>query len=218
MRVRMFSASATTRDVRHVVRDKRSGFSLLELLICVAIIGILMAMYSVVLSKALRQAKSVAAAEALRQDNIEPILDKISRTPLAAYRYRLDTGKGNAAIITEMVFVVRTDAEFRAYWYTLIDPDQTEYPTYGNDGALFAFDPEGNVYELPRIRGDRSAGPIYPVAWDFISTRPSESALGEAGGNVLYSDGHIEYLQYPGGFPMTPVVARHSHEFMVAYR
>ena len=32
--------------------------------------------------------------------------------------------------------------------------------------------------------------------------------LSTAGGNVIYMDGHLEYIEYPGKFPMTETMAR----------
>ena len=213
----MLTVSPPNRDTVPESRPTQRGFSVLELLICVAIIAILMAMYSVTLSKALRKAKSVAGAEAMHQQDIDRMLGVDVSNPLDAYRRPLDLGNGREATITEMAYVVRNDAEFRAYWHTLIDPDQLDAPVFGDDGTLFAFDPEGNLFRLAKITSETPAGPSFPVAWDFISTVPSETALGDAGGNVLYSDGHIKYLQYPGPFPMSRTVATLSHEYMVAY-
>ena len=32
------------------------------------------------------------------------------------------------------------------------------------------------------------------------------------GGNVLYMDGHVEFIKYPGKFPMTPCMANMGFE------
>ena len=55
---------------RRAEMRRHRGFSLLELLICVAIISILMALYLPVLGKARRKAEEVAIKEGLRQDHI----------------------------------------------------------------------------------------------------------------------------------------------------
>ena len=43
-----------------------------------------------------------------------------------------------------------------------------------------------------------------PVMWDVVMTIPQEFSHIPAGGNVLYMDGHVEFMKYPGEFPMSP--------------
>jgi len=48
-----------------------------------------------------------------------------------------------------------------------------------------------------------------PVLWDHISTKIDSFAHVPGGGNVLYFDGHVEFIRYPGlRFPMTENSAR----------
>ncbi|HNR32321.1 MAG TPA: DUF1559 domain-containing protein [Candidatus Hydrogenedentes bacterium] len=48
-----------------------------------------------------------------------------------------------------------------------------------------------------------------PVVWDHISTLTGDFSHVPGGGNVLYLDGHVDYLRYPADrFPMTPDSAR----------
>ncbi|MFC1734869.1 DUF1559 domain-containing protein [Candidatus Hydrogenedentota bacterium] len=44
-----------------------------------------------------------------------------------------------------------------------------------------------------------------PVMWDKLPTDPSESVTFNhpGGSNVLYMDGHVEFITYPGPFPCT---------------
>jgi len=42
-----------------------------------------------------------------------------------------------------------------------------------------------------------------PVMWDVVMTRPAEFSHIPAGGNVLYMDGHVEFIRYPAEFPMS---------------
>ena len=42
-----------------------------------------------------------------------------------------------------------------------------------------------------------------PVMWDVVMTKPEEFSHVPAGGNVLYMDGHVEFIKYPGEFPMS---------------
>jgi prepilin-type N-terminal cleavage/methylation domain-containing protein/prepilin-type processing-associated H-X9-DG protein len=47
------------------------------------------------------------------------------------------------------------------------------------------------------------------LMWDHISTKTADFAHVPGGGNVLYLDGHVEFLKYPGQrFPMTEDSAR----------
>jgi prepilin-type N-terminal cleavage/methylation domain-containing protein/prepilin-type processing-associated H-X9-DG protein len=48
-----------------------------------------------------------------------------------------------------------------------------------------------------------------PIFWDHISTLVKDFAHVPGGGNVLYLDGHVEFIRYPGDrFPMTEDSAR----------
>lgn len=48
-----------------------------------------------------------------------------------------------------------------------------------------------------------------PVMWDHISTFVKDFAHVPGGGNVLYMDGHVRWIRYPGDrFPMTPDSSR----------
>jgi len=42
-----------------------------------------------------------------------------------------------------------------------------------------------------------------PLAWDIASTTVAEFSHIPGGSNVLYLDGHVEFLRFPGDFPMT---------------
>ena len=48
-----------------------------------------------------------------------------------------------------------------------------------------------------------------PVLWDHVSTKVKDFAHAPGGGNVIYLDGHVEFLNYPSHrFPMTADSAR----------
>ena len=48
-----------------------------------------------------------------------------------------------------------------------------------------------------------------PLMWDHATTKTIDFSHLPGGGNVLYLDGHVEYLRYPNErFPMTPDSAR----------
>ena len=53
------------------------------------------------------------------------------------------------------------------------------------------------------------ASSFIPILWDHISTKVKDFAHVPGGGNVLYLDGHVEFLTYPADrFPMTEDSAR----------
>lgn len=201
------------------------GYSLLELLICVAIISILMAMYASTLSKALAKAKQVAATEGMRQQGIGRMADSANSVRpdqrqsvdallraecRAAYRQWVDLGQSQT-YATEMLFVVRNEAEFRAYWHTLINPENdAELERSGN--GIVARDESGEEYVL--LPQDTFIGETYPVGWEFLSTNLGDTGLNGLGLNVLYSDGRVAYLTYPGGFPACRAVAELSQQFV----
>ena len=50
---------------------------------------------------------------------------------------------------------------------------------------------------------------MIPVMWDHISTKVKDFAHVPGGGNVLYLDGHVQFLRYPNeNFPMSEDSAR----------
>ncbi|MBX7257421.1 MAG: DUF1559 domain-containing protein [Candidatus Hydrogenedentes bacterium] len=42
-----------------------------------------------------------------------------------------------------------------------------------------------------------------PVMWDWLGTKPSTMNHVPGGCNVLYMDGHVTFIKYPGDFPIT---------------
>lgn len=50
---------------------------------------------------------------------------------------------------------------------------------------------------------------VVPVLWDHVTTNPKDFAHIPGGANVLYMDGHVEFLRYPADrFPVTVDSAR----------
>lgn len=206
---------------------RRSGYSLVETLVCLAIISILMALYLPSLVKARRKAEEVAIREGFRQSYIGGMADNansVRRQQDDASRdacraaFREKTASGNYEIyLTRMLYAVRSEAEFRAYWHTLIDPAASGSLNFDNSGNLIAEDENGNKYTLMPL-GDRQqlTGPIIPIAWEFLSSNFAETSSGTSGTSVLYSDGHVGYVPYPSEYPACRAVAELSHRFVQA--
>lgn len=192
----------------------------METLVVLAIIMVILTFQVPALTKALRQAKGVAAGEAMHQNNISSMAsssDPNFRPKRAearkAFRRVVDAGKFDA-IVTQMLYVVRDDDEFRAYWHTLLNPNNTKPILFSTNGELVARTAQGESYRLPLLGAAGGSGESYPVGWEFISTDLSETAYGNMGGNVMYSDGRNKYVGYQDDYPMTPTVARLSHKFV----
>jgi len=204
--------------------NARKGFSLVELLMVVAIIGILMSMYLGTLSKAQRKARQVVAVEGMRQKNVAAMAGQPDRPhpptdtddeerfrETCRMAFREDVG--DEIYITRLLLEVNDDAEFRAYWHTLINPDASGPLTYDGEN-LVVHDEDGRAFALlpldaydPRP-GDPARG------WEFLSTHLGDMNAGTVGVNVMFWDGHVEYVRYPGPFPVTATVAELSRRFI----
>ncbi len=204
-------------------RRSRSGFSLLETLVVLAIIMVLLTLLLPVLTKALRMAKRTAAGEEMHSEQVGEMATAIHEggpeelTPeqavLQARAYfRREGTAGQKKIVSHLLWSVKNDDEFRAYWNTLLNPQNTALPELTRGGHLIALTPEGRRYELPPSDAELR-GPSRIAKWDFISTRLDETGRMDLGGNVIYTDGRVEYVAYPQRFPMSRMVAELSHRY-----
>ena len=209
-----------------MTRTLKRGFSLIELLVVIAIIMILMAMYMATFAKVRAKAMRVVHSESMRQEYLGREADNANaarrmQTPLpgraecrAAFRRTLPTSEGDI-LVTQLLYVVRSDAEFEAYWHTLIDPGASGALEF--DGRrLLARDGDGRQYELQPLEDSfhPNLREVVPVAWEFLSTHMEDNTTHNLGINVMFSDGHVEYLRYPGKFPATRTVAELTRRFV----
>lgn len=208
---------------------RRDGFSLVELLVVVAIIGILAAMYASTFIKVRDKANQVVAKEGMRQGNIGRMADDAnsarphrkpppdSETVREQCRAAFREEVGDGVVVSKPVYLVRNDEEFRAYWHTVLNPDN-EDPVAFDGSHLVATDPEGNSYTLRIVDGfldSHTAGDTdAALAWEFFSTHLGDGNTASIGASVLFIDGNVQYVRYPGQFPVTETVATLSHQFM----
>ena len=203
---------------------RHNGFSLVELLVVVAIIGVLAALLVPALSRARSKAEQVAAVEAMRQKHIGA-LAKDANAPWPrdydpperwdcreAYAHTLETGSGET-LVTELLYIVRNEAEFRAYWHTLINPEADDELEF-EGSKLIAHDERGREYKFLPLELHMLKEKAFPVGWEFLSTDMAEMLSGSIGANVIYSDGHVDYIAYPGKYPVSKTVAELSHRFV----
>lgn len=65
------------------------------------------------------------------------------------------------------------------------------------------------ITDINNAGASSRAASLVPTLWDHISTKVKDFAHVPGGGNVLYLDGHVEFLKYPNfRFPMTTDSAR----------
>jgi hypothetical protein len=182
------------------------------------------------LGKAISKAKKVSAAAALHQRNIGDMADGANspnhrKGPAdqnacrQAFHHTEQTSEGDI-LVSEVLYAVRNENEFLAYWNTMINPENTDTPKYAGDGTLIAKDEAGNAYNLKPI-GDswgamNAGGEAFPVMWEFLSTRVADTTTTGNGINVVYSDGRIEYIPYPQTYPSSPGVAELSRRYAEA--
>ncbi len=209
------------------MHKRRDGFSLIELLVVMAIISILMAMYASTLTKATRKAKAVATSEAFRQDHIGRVADnalvlnannarRIGRDECRRnYHKTVNTSEGER-YVTELCYTVSNEDEFEAYWHTLINPENKDELVWTDRNHLVASDPQGNEYFLRSLEEHLGKSDI-PKMWEFLAVNLGNTTLDNVGINVLFSDGHVEYLPYPDKFPCCATVAKLSEQFVRHY-
>jgi prepilin-type N-terminal cleavage/methylation domain-containing protein len=197
--------------------NKKRGFSLVETLVVVAIILILLSIALPRYAKAIRMAKEVSAGEAHHQRMIDRMVDPekvelVRDEARRAFRQVADAGRHDIAV-TEMLCMVRNDAEFEAYYRTLIDPANDELIAI-RDGGLVAKDYAGSEYILkPLFSGEAPPPGNYPIEWGFVSVEMAHMMVGNRGGTVVYRNGQ-RFVKYPGDFPMTRTVAEFSKRYM----
>jgi prepilin-type N-terminal cleavage/methylation domain-containing protein len=215
--------------VKRLAPHISAGHTLVETLVVLAIIGVLMATAMPHYVRAIRSAKRVAVMEGKRQENLvrnaggdgarRPVSlanpDLLRDQARRAYRTRIDAGDFDF-YVTELIFRVSSDAEFRAYWHTLIDRNATGPIVASDGGGILARDPDGNTVALEAaydgiLPGDDE--PV-PIGWDFLATELGHSAIGDLGASVLQSDGTSYYARYPDAFPVSRTVAELSQRFM----
>ena len=199
--------------------DKR-GFSLLELLLVIAALGIIMAMYLSVFAKVRANAKDVVTDEAMHQEQVDHAarvrLQGPGRlTARAAYR-SMREWRDRREFSTALLYRVRNDQEFEAYWYTLIDKE-AEGELVFESNNLVAKDKNGNEYLLRSFENYKGSDRAYAgvvLSWTFVSTYAGDMDSTGAEHLVWYGDGRGRYYRYPSTFPISQTVAELSRKFM----
>jgi prepilin-type N-terminal cleavage/methylation domain-containing protein len=189
---------------RNHISRANDGFSLMELLIVVAIIGILMAMYMTTFSKVYRRIKT-DTAQATMDQTAGAFKEMASEHPSVVDCRRDFFQKiGKNEFMCLLYYRVDNDAEFIAYWHTLLNPDSDVSPVY-KGVYIEVTDPRGNTYRLePHV-----------MRWSFIAYRDGGVEPRPLGVDYHNPDtGRFDYMRYPSEFPATPIVAALSYQFL----
>jgi len=64
------------------------------------------------------------------------------------------------------------------------------------------------ITDINNPAGSAAAQSELPLIFDGVSTQLNEFSHVPGGVNVLYMDGHVEFIKYPGKFPCTELMAR----------
>jgi len=64
------------------------------------------------------------------------------------------------------------------------------------------------ITDINNPAGSAMAQSTLPVMLDLVSTVVSEYNHVPGGANVLYMDGHVEFIKYPGKFPASAAFAK----------
>jgi prepilin-type N-terminal cleavage/methylation domain-containing protein/prepilin-type processing-associated H-X9-DG protein len=91
-------------------------------------------------------------------------------------------------------------------WAAVFDKDYTL-----DDGQVFYRFREGIerffITDINNPAGSSKAQSDLAIMWDEISSDIAEFNHIPGGGNTLYLDGHVEFVKYPGKWPITTMVA-----------
>ncbi len=125
----------------------------------------------------------------------------VNEANLSAYWYNGSYWYLGYAITTEMTGLAFVDAYKKALEQGRVPTGDLKVPMGEGDGG------GDTIYQLREGVGrffvqninHPSATAVSESEIPVMITRPVDG-----GGNVLYMDGHVEYLKYPGKFPMTP--------------
>lgn len=87
------------------------------------------------------------------------------------------------------------------YSYQDLDPAATEPPLYRLKEGIERF----FITDINNPAGSALAQSTLPIMWDRIATNLSEDGFNHVpgGANVLYMDGHVEFIRFPGEHPIT---------------
>ena len=66
------------------------------------------------------------------------------------------------------------------------------------------------ITDINNPAGSATAQSEMPITWDWLGETASSYNHVPGGSNVLYMDGHVEFIKYPGDFPVTAVFANLS--------
>ena len=63
------------------------------------------------------------------------------------------------------------------------------------------------ITDINNPAGSAQAQSTIPVMWDQVNDNVKDFHHVPGGANVLYMDGHVEFIKYPAEFPCNPIMA-----------
>lgn len=174
----------------------KKGFTLIELLVVIAVVGTLSAILLPALARAREAAKRASCQNNLKQMGLSfSMYSNEARGGLLPHRqiWRRDGRLSREMIFDDWAVIPEYLSDYNVVWCPSWTAQREPVARY--DGKI--------------DRASATAASTVPILWDHVTPEVISFAHIPGGANVLYLNGHVNFLHYPGDrFPVTRDSAR----------